>query len=501
MNVDLARWQFGITTVYHFLLVPLTIGLSPLVAVMQTRWLKSGDQRWLRLSEFFGKILLINFALGVATGIVQEFQFGMNWSEYSRFVGDIFGAPLAFEALLAFFLESVFLGVWIFGRGRVSPKAHTASIWLAALGTNISALFILAANSFMQHPVGGVYNPETGRAELEGIGGFLKVIFSPTTLYAFAHTITASLLVAGALISGISLWWLVRRMHAGDVTEATNYWKPAARFGLMTMLVSSLLVIGTGHFMGQHVGEIQPTKMSAAMGIYEGGEAHKLGLALTSTTLSEDSVITIPIPGLESFAATNHFTGPDSYIPGTKDLQEQFAKTFGAEVNGQPINYIPNVFIAFYSFRIMMGLGFASFLLSLIGLFAIKADKLPTSKGLAQLFVWTIPFPYLASIFGWILTEMGRQPWVVYPIVSEMGVKDSNQMVKLLTQNAVSPTVLSAEIAISMIVFTLLYAALGIVWFLLVKRYTKEGINTNANYEVKSVDLKAEPNATLSFNY
>lgn len=176
--LDLARWQFGITTVYHFLLVPLTIGLSPLVAYLQTKWLRSGDTKWLKLSEFFGKILLINFALGVATGIVQEFQFGMTWSEYSRYVGDIFGAPLAFEALLAFFLESVFLGVWIFGRGRISPKAHTVAIWLVALGTNISALFILAANSFMQNPVGAVANPVTGRAELDGVGGFLDVVFS-----------------------------------------------------------------------------------------------------------------------------------------------------------------------------------------------------------------------------------------------------------------------------------------------------------------------------------
>ena len=220
-SLDLARWQFGITTVYHFVLVPLTIGLAPLVALMETAWLKTGNEQWLTLTKFFGKVFIINFALGVATGIVQEFQFGMNWSEYSRFVGNIFGAPLAFEALLAFFMESTFMGVWIFGWDRLSKKLHNLCIWMVALGVNLSALFILAANSWMQHPVGAVVNPKTGRAELDGIGGFFEVLTSPLTWATYLHVVTTALLVAGAMVMGISIWWMVRAVRAEQKFEAT----------------------------------------------------------------------------------------------------------------------------------------------------------------------------------------------------------------------------------------------------------------------------------------
>ena len=499
--LDLARWQFGITTVYHFILVPLTIGLSLLVAIMQTKWLKSGEAKWLKITEFFGKILIINFALGVATGIVQEFQFGMGWSEYSRYVGDIFGAPLAFEALLAFFLESTFLGVWIFGRGRVSPKVHTASVWLFAIGTNVSALFILAANSFMQNPVGAIFNPETGRAELDGATGFLDVIFSPTSMYAFAHTFTASLLLAGSLIAGVSMWWLVRRVKAGDKAEAIEYWKPAARFGFIAMLIGALLVITTGHFMGQHIYKAQPTKMIAAMGISQTEESAPLGLIMKGTELNANSVITLPIPGLESFMVTNHFSGPESQITGADDINKQFQEYF-ADTYGADQNYLPNPFISFYSFRIMMGLGFASTLLALLGLFVLRKDKLPDSPGLAKLFVWTIPFPYLASTFGWILAEMGRQPWVVYPNFQSQPMESTppTQLINQLTDYGVSQNVLSIELLASLIIFTLLYLALGIVWFLLVKRYVVEGINPRAEISVETIDVDAE-DAKLSFVY
>lgn len=497
--VDLARWQFGITTVYHFILVPLTIGLSPLVAIMQTKWLRSGDTKWLKLSEFFGKILLINFALGVATGIVQEFQFGMNWSEYSRYVGDIFGAPLAFEALLAFFLESVFLGVWIFGRGRISPKLHTLAIWMVAIGTNLSALFILAANSFMQNPVGAVFNVETGRAELDGATGFLDVLFSITTLYAFAHAISASLMVAGALIAGISIWWIVRSIKKNNEAEAVELWKPAARLGLTTLLGASVLVITTGHFMGQHMYHIQPTKMIAAMGIAHSGESTELGLVMTGTELTEENIITLPIPGLESFMVTNNFSGPDSYIMGVDEVSEEFKAAFADEF-GDDMNYMPNPFIAFYSFRIMMGLGFASAGLSVLGLWLLRKDNLIRSDAIAKVYMWTIPFPFVASSFGWILTEMGRQPWVVYPNFEDQGNLAPSEMIKQLTELGVSQSVLSFEVLISMVVFTLLYAVLGVVWFLLIRRYTLEGINPNLEIQTEVVDPSDE-DARLSFVY
>lgn len=496
--LDLARWQFGITTVYHFLLVPLTIGLSPLVAYLQTKWLRSGDTKWLKLSEFFGKILLINFALGVATGIVQEFQFGMTWSEYSRYVGDIFGAPLAFEALLAFFLESVFLGVWIFGRGRISPKAHTVSIWLVALGTNISALFILAANSFMQNPVGAVANPVTGRAELDGVGGFLDVVFSLTTIYAFAHTIAASLMVAGALVAGISVWWIVRSVKNNNELEAEELWKPAARFGFKVLAVAGILAVATGHFMGQHIYKVQPTKMIAAMGIAKSEESAPLALAMIGTELKPENIITLPIPGIESFMVTDHFSGPESRLTGATEIQEKFTKMFSAEY-GTDVNYLPNPFVAFYSFRIMMALGFASIALAGLGLWLLRKDNLIRSGGVARLFVWTITFPYIASIFGWILTEMGRQPWVVYPNMDMADKMAPSEMIKQLTDFGVSQNVVPAEVFISLVIFTLLYAALGVVWYVLVKRYVREGINTS-----KDVALQFDHTNTdtkLSFAY
>ncbi|MCI7550903.1 MAG: cytochrome ubiquinol oxidase subunit I [Actinomycetaceae bacterium] len=491
----LLRWQFAITTVYHFILVPITIGLAPLVAIMQTKWLKSGDAKWLKLSEFFGKILIINFALGVATGIVQEFQFGMGWSEYSRYVGDIFGAPLAFEALLAFFLESTFLGIWIFGRGRVTPKVHTAAIWLFAIGSDISALFILAANSFMQNPVGTFFNPETGRAELDGMGGFLKVIFSPTSMYAFFHTFAASLLVAGSLITAIALWWVVRNVKSGNISEAKELWKPAARFGLVTMLIGSIAVIGTGHFAGQHIMEVQPTKMSAAMGVFDTEEAVPLGLIYTGG----ENVVTLPIPGIESLMATNHLSGPESAIEGTNDLQQQFTEKF-AEVYGTDVNYIPNIALTFYSFRAMMGFGFISLILSIIGLVAIKGDKLPQSTGMARVFIWTVPLPIIASTFGWILAESGRQPWVVYPNFPVEGDLPGGEMVQQLTMYGVSQTVPTVQVVLSLAIFTLLYLALGVVWFMLVKRYAQEGIDPSKEINTEVIDDSVN-DAKLSFAY
>lgn len=491
--LDLARWQFAITTVYHFIFVPVTIGMAPLVAIMQTKWLKNGEEHWLKLSEFFGKLLIINFAIGIATGIVQEFQFGMGWSEYSRYVGDIFGAPLAFEALLAFFLESTFLGIWIFGRGRVTPKVHTAAIWLFAIGSDISALFILAANSFMQNPTGATFNAETGRAELSSMGGFLNVLFSATSMYTFLHTLAASILIAGAGIAAIALWWLVKTVKT-HATEAEDLWKPAAHFGLVAMLIGSVLVIATGHFAGQHITEVQPTKMAAAMGINttEEGTGAELGLIYTGGDLAkgEGNVITLPIPGLESFMATND---PNGVIQGAKDLQEQFASEFGATyANGDPINYIPNVGVTFYSFRIMMAVGFIALLLSVIGLLALKKPQ-SISPAFAKMFLWSTLLPFIASSAGWIMTEVGRQPWVVYPNFA------GDTSVRQLTMDGVSLTVHPFEIWFSLIIFTLLYLVLGIIWFILMKRYTQEGINTKKTITTDVVELS--DNTVLSFSY
>src|SRR5690606_27067976 len=295
--VDAARWQFAIVTVYHFIFVPLTIGLSPLVAIMQTAWLVTGKDHWLRLTKFFGKLLLVNFAIGVATGIVQEFQFGMNWSEYSRFVGDIFGAPLAIEGLAAFFVESTFLGLWIFGWDRLPRLLHLASIWLVALATNLSAFFILAANSWMQHPVGAIYNPETGRAELDDFGA---VLLNNTLWAAYTHTIATALLVAGTFVTGVAGWLMVREVRAGRGDLARAVYRPAARIGLVTNVASGAGVAVSGDWQAKLMFEQQPMKMAAAEGLCETQTGAGFSI-LTVGDLSnscEGVIHLIEVPGL-----------------------------------------------------------------------------------------------------------------------------------------------------------------------------------------------------------
>src|SRR3954447_6833466 len=256
-TLDIARWQFGITTVYHFIFVPLTIGLAPLVAIMQTIWVRTGNERWLRLTKFFGKLLLINFAIGVATGIVQEFQFGMAWSEYSRFVGDVFGAPLAMEALAAFFVESTFLGLWIFGWDKLPKRVHLACIWAVAVATNLSAFFILAANSWMQHPVGTVFNEAKGRAEMTDIGA---VLTNSTLWAAFPHTISAAFLTAGTFVAGIGAWWMVRLVRGGRAEVARDVYRPAVVLGVVVMLVAGAGIALTGDQQAKLMFQQQPPK-------------------------------------------------------------------------------------------------------------------------------------------------------------------------------------------------------------------------------------------------
>ncbi len=468
--LDLARWQFGITTVYHFILVPLTIGLTPLVALMQTLWYTTKKDHWLRLTKFFGKLLIINFALGVATGIVQEFQFGMNWSMYSLKVGDIFGAPLAIEALAAFFLESTFLGLWIFGWNRLSKKVHLASIWLAAIGVNLSAYWILVANSFMQHPVGAVFNPETGRAELDS---FIAVITNNTAVAAFTHTVSASFLTAGTFIAGIAAYWIVRSVRAGDEELARNVWRPAAIFGTIVVVISGLLVTVTGHYQGQLMTQQQPMKMAAAEAIChtENGAALSLLTVGDWSNDCEKSTHLLKIPGLASFMASNDFNGE---FPGVKDIQAEMQERYAGEF-GADQNYTPNLFVTYWSFRLMIGLGIFSAALALAALFLLRGGRVTGKKWFSTLGILAIPMPFLASNIGWIFTEMGRQPWVVAP-----NPASPVDQIYLLTDWGVSPNVTASHLWISLIVFTLLYLALGIVWYKLIVRYTREGVELPA---------------------
>lgn len=494
----LARWQFAITTVYHFILVPLTIGLAPLVAGMQTAWVVTKNERWLRLTKFFGKLLLINFALGVATGIVQEFQFGMTWSEYSRFVGDVFGAPLAMEALAAFFVESVFLGVWIFGWDRVSKKVHLASIWAFALATNLSAFFILAANSWMQHPVGTIFNPETGRAEMESIGAVL----SNNTLWAaFPHTISAAFLTAGTFVAAIATWWMVRlvRTKREDLVElARDVYRPAVRLGVVTMLIAGIGVIWSGDTQGKIMYEQQPGKMSSAEALCEGEEAAAFSV-LTIGDLSDSCegvrhIITIP--GLASYLGTGHFSGPESFLPGVNDVQRDFTERFGdTTLAGEPVTYTPPLAVTYWSFRLMIGLAAFSAALALLALWLTRKGRVSDNIWLSRLALVAIPAPFLACSFGWIFTEVGRQPWVVAP--NPTGIDE----IRLLTERGVSTHVAPGVILASLIAFTLVYAALGVVWYRLMHRYTIEGVPSEVRDESPEARSDDDADRTLSFAY
>ncbi len=501
--LDLARWQFGITTVYHFIFVPLTIGLTPLVALMQTFWVSTGKEHWLKLTKFFGKLMLINFAIGIATGIVQEFQFGMNWSEYSRFVGDIFGAPLAMEALLAFFIESTFLGLWIFGWDKLPKKVHLAAIWLVAFASNLSAYFILIANSWMQHPTGAelVTDPETGRtrAQMIDLGA---VLFNPTALASLSHVITISLLTAGTFVTGIAAWWLVRAVKAGNVDLATQVWRPAVVFGTVVMLVGGIGSILTGDWQAKMMFEQQPMKMAAAEAMTESFEDGAPFSILSFGNLNGDpgSVTTVlSVPGVTSFLASGDFNSP---LMGTDDLQDRYSELFG-----EGVNYVPYLPVTYWSFRLMIGLGTFSALLALASLWLVRGGRVTDKSWFAKLALIAIPMPYIASMFGWIFTEMGRQPWIVAPNVQGLGdmaampTANGLDYVWQLTQNAVSTSVGAPVVIISMVVYTLVYAVCAVLWFTLMKRYATKGVNDVEPDVSPEANKDSDENRPMSFAY
>lgn len=489
-SVMIGRWQFGITTVYHFILVPLTIGMSLMVAIMQTFWHKTGKEHWLQATRFFGKLLLINFALGVATGIVQEFQFGMNWSEYSRYVGDIFGAPLAVEALLAFFLESTFLGLWIFGWGRLSKTLHLVAIWCVAIGTMLSALWILGANSWMQHPVGATFNAETGRAELDGVSGFFEVVANPVLFWEFTHVITSSWLVAGSMIAGLAIWWMVRAQRSDTEAgreQAREIWRPIARFGLIVTLIGGIGVTGTGHFQGQEIVELQPMKMAAAEGICMDTEGAAFTVAqFGSCPLEGDTAEPtkfIEVPGVAAFMSHNDFTAE---VQGVADIQKRMVELLNANPDftakygdAAQYDFRPPQMATFWTFRLMIGLGMVAFLVAAWGLWATRKGMVPDSKWLSRLAVLNMPLPFIAASFGWIFTEIGRQPWIVVPNIKGLENGDPVGSVMLMTDSAISPNVPAGQMLATLIGFTLLYAILGVIWFILMKRYAVEGIHTS----------------------
>jgi len=336
-ELTLARWQFGITTVYHFFFVPLTLGLVWVVAVLQTTWYVTGDEMWKRLTKFWGKLFLINFAMGVATGIVQEFQFGMNWSEYSRFVGDVFGAPLAIEALLAFFLESTFLGLWIFGWDKLGKKTHLATIWLVAVGSNVSAVWILIANSFMQQPAG--YALRNGRAEMDS---FADLVFNPHVFVQFPHVITGAMATAGFFMLGVSAWHLARAKDG----ETRDAFSRSFRFAAVYAFASTVAVMVVGHSQAQYMVKIQPMKMAAAEALWESADPAPMSLFTWGHEPQRRDLFAIKVPGLLSFLAYNRFEGE---VRGIKNLQEEYETRYG------PGDYVPPVMWTYWNFRVMVG--------------------------------------------------------------------------------------------------------------------------------------------------
>nr|MDT0657661.1 cytochrome ubiquinol oxidase subunit I [Micromonospora sp. DSM 115978] len=444
--LDVARWQFGVTTVYHFLFVPLTIGLSLLVAVLQTRWHRTGDERYLKLTKFYGKLFLINFAMGIVTGIVQEFQFGMNWSDYSRFVGDIFGAPLAIEALVAFFLESTFLGLWIFGWDRLPRRIHLATIWAAALGSALSAYFILAANSWMQNPVGYRINPDSGRAELTDIGA---VLTNKVALVTFPHTIAGCFLVAGSLMVAVALWHLIRHPDGPD----TAAFRTATRLGAWVTLAAAAAVVISGDLQSKIMTQVQPMKMAAAEALYDTESPAAFSVLTIGSLDGSRELYALKIPYLLSFLSTGD---PHGTVHGITDLQTQYTAQYG------PGSYTPIIPVTYWSFRLMIGLGLAAAAIAAWALWAGRRGRTPTSRWLLRAGLIMPLLPLAANCFGWIFTEMGRQPWIVFG--------------EMLTRDGVSRSVSLTEVLTSFTAFTLVYATLAVIEVKLLIRYARAGL-------------------------
>lgn len=437
----LARWQFGITTVYHFLFVPLTIGLSFLIAIMESIYVRTGDERYKKMCKFWGKLFLINFALGVVTGIMQEFQFGMNWSSYSRFVGDVFGPPLAIEALVAFFLESTFIAVWLFGWERLSRGIHLLSIWLVAIGVSISAFWILTANAFMQEPMG--YALHNARAEMNN---FWALISNPQLWVEFPHVWFGAVATGAFFVTGVSSWYLLRKRHQ-------EIFSRSMQIGMIAAVASSLLTIVLGHAQAQHLMAAQPMKMAASEALWETSPEHAPWTVFTLIDEAHhQNAFEIKIPYLLSILAYNHTYGK---VPGILPLQAQYESLYG------PGNYIPSVWVTFWSFRLMVLAGTLMLLFSLYGIYLIIKKRVEERPVYLRTMVAAIFLPYVAHTTGWIMTEMGRQPWVV------MGL--------LKTADGVSPTVNAPMVWTTLLGFGLGYLILGIVDVYLFVHFIRQG--------------------------
>jgi cytochrome d ubiquinol oxidase subunit I len=437
------------------------------VAGLQTAWYRKNNLKYLRATKFFGKLFLINFAIGVVTGIVQEFQFGMNWSTYSRFVGDIFGAPLAMEGLLAFFLESTFLGLWIFGWDRLPKKLHLATIWIAATGTLLSAYFILAANSFMQHPVGYVINATKNRAELENI---FTVLFQKTAVVTFLHTIPSAFFAAGAFMAGISAYLILKKK---DVEMS----RPTLKLGLVTVIISFVLIGITGDVIGKVMTTQQPMKMAAAEALYDTTDSAPFSLFTVGTLDGSRSVFQVDVPSVLSFLATGDFKAT---VKGVNDLEAEYDKTYGEG------NYTPNIPLAYWSFRLMIGFGAIAFFLAIFVLWRTrKGGELPSGKWFIRSMIAMPLIPLAAISFGWIFTETARQPWAVFGLIR--------------TEDGVSAVVSAGSVLFTMIVFTLLYGVLAVIEIGLTLKVIKNGPAPELDYDNPKLGGSSDKPLVMSY--
>lgn len=521
--LDIARWQFGITTVYHFVMVPLTLGLGPLVAIMQTLWVRTGHERYLRMTKFWGKLYLINFIVGVATGLVQEFQFGMAWSEYARFVGDVFGAPLAMEGLLAFFFESTFLGLWIFGWSRLPKKVHLATLWIAVAGSVVSAFFIIVANSWMQHPVG---------VELVDVRPVLTdiwaVLTNNTALTAYAHTVMGALAVGAAFLVGISWYHLWQRRRDGiDSVDARgrvvvgsrpdipgrdavdhSVWIRSLRIGAVVAILGFGGVALTGDLQAKLMFEQQPLKMAAAeAACHDGTSFSVLSVGPLGGQDCSQVVGVIEIPGVLSFLAHGDF---DTDIKGVNTLIPEYQAKYGTtlpdnpiygERAGQAIDYLPVMEVTYWGFRLMIGFGILAAGFAALALWLTRKGTVPRSKLMMGTAVASILAPFAANIAGWVFTEMGRQPFVVAPNPTPGGVDG----VFMFTAAAVSPGITGEEVIFSLAAFALVYGAILVVELRLLVKYVRGGV-ASAMPELVDPGDRAEPRSdddtdVLAFAY
>ena len=425
----LSRLQFAVATFFHFLFVPLTLGLSILIAIMETRYARTGDEMYLKMTKFWGKLFLINFAVGIVTGITLEFQFGTNWSRYSAFVGDIFGSLLAIEATAAFFLESTLIGVWIFGWRKLSAKAHATVMWFIAGASTLSAVWILIANAWMQHPVG--YVLRNGRAELES---FSQVVFNSFAILEFIHTIAGAFILSAFFVMGISAYHLLKKQH---VEMFTRSFRIALSFGL----IFSIVEIVEGHLHGADLAEKQPAKLAAMESHWETSTNVPKYLFIIPDEKNERNAVELfPIPGMLSLLA-KHST--DAEVIGLKDF---------------PADERPPVFITYAAFNLMVGLGFYFALITIVAW--LKRNRLTETPWLLKIMLFSIPLPYIANELGWTVAEVGRQPWIVYGLMK--------------TSEAFSP-IAASQVAVSLVAFILIYGLLGAAGFYLIAKNAIKG--------------------------